>query len=113
MFNNIANIILQNNATTTGNGTEYDNSSNGADSITFEISGTSSSKTIIFEGASLSGTYYPIQCVNLSTLAIDTQTTGNSEIWQVSLEGIDKFRTRISAINGGNVTIIGKVVGKK
>jgi len=80
--------------------------------INLEITGTAVASTLIFEGKSHdAGAWYPISCVNLSTLAIASQTAGKDELWQVDLTGLIQFRTRISAINGGNLSVDGKVVG--
>ena len=99
-FQDVATVVLE--------GNEYKNDC--ADSITFEISGTSVSRTIVFEGLSLSGAWYPIQCANLSTITFASQTNGSGELWQVDISGLLRFRTRISAVSGGNITIKGKVV---
>lgn len=100
--------ILQDNATEIGIGTEYKNTI--GDIITFEVTGTSTTSTIVFEGKGSSGAYYPIACINLSTLDSDTQTTGINEIWQSSLTGLIGFRTRITSISDGYISIQGRVV---
>lgn len=102
-------IIFHDSSTSESNGNIY-TINNNANSITFEITGTSASRTLLFEGESISGTYYPINCVNLVTLAVATQTTGNNELWQVDLTGLIGFRIRISSVSGGYVTIKGRVV---
>lgn len=101
-------FTFQDVTTTVQSGNEYINDF--ADIVTFEITGTSTSRTIIFEGLLLSGAWYPIQCGNLSTLVCSNQTAGNNELWQVEIGGFLRFRTRVSAISGGNVTIKGKVM---
>jgi hypothetical protein len=101
-------FTFQDATTTAQSGNEYKNDS--ADVVTFEITGTSTSRTIIFEGLLLSGDWYPIQCANLSTLVCSNQTTGNNELWQVEIGGFLRFRIRVSIISGGNVTIKGKVM---
>lgn len=79
--------------------------------INFEISGTATSSTCIFEGKSIDdGAFYPIQCVNLSTLTLANQTTSKGELWQFDCTGFIAFRVRISAISGGNLTIKGRGV---
>jgi hypothetical protein len=108
-MNILKDIIFHENETNISNGNEFVIINN-ANSITFEITGSSSSRTIEFEGKSLSGEYYSINCINLTSLSLTTQTTGNNELWQVDLTGLVSFRTRISAISGGNVTIKGRVV---
>ncbi len=102
--------IFQDAVTTTGNGNNY--VVKGAGSIiTFQITGTSTSRTIIFEGSVDGVNYVPMVCANLTTLDLETQTTGKDELWQVDISGIHLFRTRISAISGGNITVVGRVVG--
>lgn len=93
----------------TGNGTPYKTTADGS-TITFSIKGDSSSRTLVFE-ASVNGTeYYAIKCANLTTLSLATQTTGNDELWQVDITGLHSFRVRVSAISGGDVTVLGRVV---
>jgi hypothetical protein len=62
MLNYLTAITFLNNATTINNGLEYKNSYGGqnAENITFEITGTSTARTLIFEGTSVGGSYYPI-----------------------------------------------------
>lgn len=96
-------------ATEASDGTAYTVTSDGS-AITFSVQGDSSSRTLVFE-ASINGTdFFAVKCANLTTLALATQTTGNNELWQVDLTGFYKFRVRINAIDGGNVTVFGRVV---
>jgi hypothetical protein len=99
-------VTLQDDARAAGNGTAF--SVGGYSVLTFEISGTSTSRTIIFEGAGASGIFQAIQAVKLSDFSLATQTTGNSELWQVDVEGLHQFRARVSAVAGGGVTIKGR-----
>jgi len=101
-------VTLQDAATTAGNGTPF--TVGAYKTLTIEINGTSTSRTVVFEGASTSGTYYPIQGVKLSDLSMATQTTGNGEVWTFEVTGLNTFRARISAVGGGSVTIKGKAV---
>jgi hypothetical protein len=101
--------IFQDAVTETGNGSAY--VVKGAGSIiTLQITGTSTSRTIIFEGSVDGVNYVLLTCINLSTLDYNTQTTGKDELWQVDISGIHLFRTRVSAIGGGNITVVGRVV---
>jgi hypothetical protein len=105
------NWVFHNASTTTGNGDElkirWD-----YQTVNIEITGTATSSTVVFEGKSLdNGAWYPISCVNLTTLDLATQTTGKNECWQVDLTGLISFRCRIHAINGGNLSIAGRTVG--
>ena len=102
--------ILQNSVLVTGNG--ISTYMGGADTFKItEISGTSTSRTIVFEVSNAeNGTYTLVQGVNLADLSMASQTSNNGEIWQIDgLAGL-WFRTRISAVAGGNVTVKGKVI---
>lgn len=105
----IKKFYLQNAATSTGNGTPFNVTNQ--DEIIFVTSGTSTSRTLVFEISDDDGaTYVPLSCVNLSTLAIASTTTGNGEVWSANVRGINYFRVRISAVAGGNLTVKGKVL---
>jgi hypothetical protein len=104
----ISDVELQDAASIIGNGNQFEVGS--FKTITIEISGTSTSRTVIFEGSSVSGTYYAIQGVRLSDLTTANQTTGTGELWQFDVTALSNFRARISSITGGNVTIKGKAV---
>lgn len=101
-------VTLQNIATDIGDGTPFP--VRAYKTITLEVSGTSTSRTILFEGASSTGDYYPVMGVKMSDLSMATQTTGNAEVWQFDITGLEFFRARISSIGGGNCTIRGKAV---
>lgn len=101
---------LQNSASAVGNGTAI--YMGGADTFKItEISGTSTSRTIIFEVSNTeNGTYSAIQGVRFSDFTMSSQTVNKSEVWQIDgLAGL-WFRARVSAVAGGNVTVKGKVV---
>ena len=103
-------FYLQNAATSTGNGTAF-NTINKHTEIIFDISGTSTSRTCVFEYSDDDGaTYLPLACVNISTLAIASTSTGTGETWSANVTGLNYFRVRISAVSGGNVTVKGKVL---
>jgi hypothetical protein len=100
---------FQDGVTTTGNGNVYTVKGKGT-VMTFQITGTSTSRTLVFE-ASVDGTnFVAVKCANLSILSLETQTTGSDEIWQYDLSGIHSFRVRIGAVAGGNITVIGRAV---
>ncbi|MFK7678825.1 hypothetical protein ACI3ER_12345 [Bacillus sp. Wb] len=101
-------VTLQNAATAVGNGAEFDVES--YKTLTLEVSGTATSHTLVFEGASASGTWYPVQGVRLSDFAMGTQTTTKGEVWTFEVPGLVKFRTRLSAVAGGNVSVKGNAV---
>lgn len=104
-------IILQGATTTPKNGEVIYMDKADTFKVT-EISGTSTSRTLIFEvSGTENGTYSAIQGVRLSDISLATQTTEIGGIWQ--FEGLAGlwFRVRVSAIAGGNVTVKGKAVG--
>lgn len=101
-------IVFQNAVTSTGNGTTF--TVGAYKTLTLEIAGTSTDRTIIFEGASVSGVYYPIMGVKLADLSMATQTTGSGEVWTFEITGLVSFRARLASIAGGNVTVKGKAV---
>jgi hypothetical protein len=101
-------VTLQNAVTSNGVGTPF--SVAAYKTLTIEITGTSTSRTIAFEGSSVSGAYYPIQGVRLSDLSFGTSTTGNSEVWQFDITGLTNFRANLTAVTGGNVSVKGKAV---
>jgi hypothetical protein len=106
----IINFVFHNQSTETGNGSELSINS-GMTTLNFEISGTATSSTCIFEGKSVDdGVFYPIQCVKLSDLTLASQTTGKGELWQCDLTALIKFRVRISVIAGGNISVKGRAV---
>ena len=105
-----AETILQDAVSAVGYGVAID--MGGADTFKItEISGTATSRTIVFEiSNSENGTYSLVQGVRLSDLSMASQATSNNEVWQIDgLAGL-WFRARVSAVAGGNVTVKGKVV---
>jgi hypothetical protein len=80
--------------------------------LTFEITGTSTGRTIVFEMAGPSGVFVSQQCMRVSDNAFAAQTTGGNdttpESWMVMVPAGWSFRARISAISDGNISISGK-----
>jgi hypothetical protein len=110
---NIDDVILQNQASAPGNGTEY-TPEKGNKILTIEIVGTSNSRTIEFEMCGPSGVYRAQQCLRLTDNALAASTTNGSdadpESWQVLVPVGWAFRTRVAAVAGGDVSIQGKGV---
>lgn len=107
-------VTLQNAATAAGNGTPFA-PEDGNYTLTFEITGTSTSRTVLFELAGPSGQYIPVTAFSVTDpTKFGPQTTGGSntapESWQVEVPAGYSFRARIGSVTGGNVTVKGKAV---
>lgn len=98
---------LQNGVSAPANGKQLDIAANGIVGVHVIGDSSNSARTIIFE-ASLSGAdtdWVPVLGTNKTTDAMATQTTGKNELWTFELKGIKFFRTRISAMTGGTLTV--------
>lgn len=94
--------VLQNAATTNGNGTA--SSTSDFTSAVIQVSGTFAA-TINFE-ASLDGTSYSaLQCSSLADRTSLVTTTTVSGMWRCNIISIAKFRARISGYGSGSVTV--------
>lgn len=97
---------LQDSATTVQNG-RFANINN-SDEATVSISGTSTSFTVKFQ-ASLDGvTFFDVEGdkINNSTAPSATSTSTLNEAWQFDTASLIYFRTPITAIGNGNITVI-------
>lgn len=101
-------VVFHDDATAVGSGATF--TVGNYKTLTLEISGTSTSRTILFEGASISGTYYPIKGIRMSDYAMGTETSDSGEMWQFDITGLVNFRVRVSAVVGGSVSAKGRVV---
>lgn len=106
------NVVFQDKITAPANGIEYEmDNLQDETSITVTISGTATARTVIFEAKGLVGNYLPVCAFNESTMTMATQTTGvNDEMWTIDLTGKSRFRCRVSAVSGGNLSVAGKVI---
>lgn len=105
----IDNITFHNQRTSANTGTEFSVSK--ATLIELEIFGTATSHSITLEGRILNN-WYPVGAVNIgdfSTTANGVITTKGS-LWQVDLTGLTGFRVNLTAISGGNITVLGRAV---
>lgn len=107
-------VPLQNKATTPGFGVSY-TPSDGRNTLYFEITGTSTSRTITFEIVGPNGEYVSTTAYSTTDPSISNQyTTGGSddtpEHWVVQIPVGCSFRANVTAVTGGNVTILGKAV---
>lgn len=114
VYRPIVDFAFQTVAVAPGNGAEY-TASNGAATVTAEITGTSTSRTVVFEIAGPSGVFVETTAFNVSDPAkLGAQTTEGSTAapssWQIEVPAGYKVRARVSAVAGGNVNINAKVV---
>lgn len=112
---NALDVSLQEAAAAAGSGKPFA-PVDGNYTLTFEITGTSTSRTVMFELAGPSGQYMPVTSFSVTDpTKFGQQTSSGSdtapESWQVVVPAGYSFRARIGAVTGGNVTIKGKAVG--
>lgn len=105
---NVKDIIFHDAATVAGSGTIFD--VGGYKTLTVEIYGTSTSRTVEFVARGPSGTDVALSGVNVSTNAVATSTTGTGEIWQFDITGLISVFMNLSAVAGGNVSVKGRAV---
>jgi hypothetical protein len=111
----VEDVVLQNAAVATGNGTAY-TATNGNMVLSFEVVGTSTSRNVEFEMTKSGGSVWQaVTCFNVLDPSVTAaSTTGGSntspESWQVDVPCGWSFRARISAVAGGTVTVAGKAV---
>ncbi|ADU30371.1 hypothetical protein [Evansella cellulosilytica] len=105
---NIENVTFHNAATTPAKGNEFD--VGGFKTLTISIRGTSTSRTLQFKTVEYDGFERTIAGLRMSDFKIDTQTTGNSEIWQFDVTGLNKVIVDLTAVSGGSVFVKGRVV---
>lgn len=109
-------VTLQSGAVATGNGTPRTPTS--PETLTFEISGTSTSRTVYFELAGPKGVYvaHPAIKVGDTTYTSVTSTTSGDDTtpasYEVDIPAGYSFRARISAVAGGDIDISGWAVGQ-
>lgn len=111
----VEDVILHNAATSLGNGTAYTPAKSENVTLTFEITGTNTARTLLFECAGLSGVFKPCTCFNVADpTKFGTSTTeGNDaspDSWQVDIPFGWSFRVRSTSFTGGNLTVKGKAV---
>lgn len=81
-----------------------------ADSLTVQTFGTSTSRTVVFEGTVDGTNWATMAGVNLSTdFSVATGTTASGEVWNFSIGQFAKVRMRVSAVAGGNFSIFGRI----
>jgi hypothetical protein len=102
--------IFQDDVTTPGNGNVFRTGRN--DLVTVFITGTSSSRTVVFEGCDGEDTpnWYSLSAIKLPDRTIAESTTGTDEVWEIPLANFVAVRCRVSAVAGGTVRVTGRVV---
>jgi hypothetical protein len=101
-------VIFHDVATIAADGTEQ--TVGGYKTLTIEIYGTSTSRSISFFGKGASGTVRAITGVNLSDISTGTGTSGTGEIWTFDVTGLTSVLIDLTAVAGGNVSIKGTLV---
>lgn len=78
--------------------------------LTVEIYGTSTTRTVNFKCTLASGNPLDLRGVKLSDFSTANSTTGNAEAWQFDITGLETVFFGIAAVEGGNVSIKGRAV---
>jgi len=105
---NSTTVTFHDAATAAADGTIF--AIDGQSTLTIEIYGTSTSRTIAFIGRGPSGTDRAIMGVRLSDLATAVSTTGTGELWQFDVTGLIAVFMDLQAVAGGNVSVKGRMV---
>lgn len=80
-------------------------------SLTIEIKGTATARTVKFYGICDSGDKIPLIGINMSTLDASVSSVGTTtEAWSISTAGYKSIVVRIDEISGGNLTVKGRLV---
>jgi hypothetical protein len=74
-------------------------------SLAIYITGTSSSRTLKFQGAIIQDKFVDIEGANMSTMDMAATTTGTEQIWQFDVTDLKYFRVKVDAVAGGDVSI--------
>ena len=82
----------------------------GYKTMTVEIYGSSTSRTVEFMGRGPAGANRAIMGINLSNFATAVSTIGTGEIWQFDITGLTSAIMNLQAVAGGNVSVKGKAV---
>ncbi len=108
MMNDVMDVTFHDASTVAANGQPFEVKY--FKSLTVEIFGTSTGRTVTFYGKGASGTLRALKGINLSTLATGTSTTGTGEIWQFDITGLHKVIMDLTAITDNNVSVKGRAV---
>jgi hypothetical protein len=92
-------------ATVAADGTDMDVA--GLATVSVQISGTSTSRTVLFKSSVDNTNFLDIMGMDIATLSPSVSTTDTGKIFMFDVRGISKLRMDISAVAGGNITIKG------
>lgn len=107
----LGNITFHNQAITASTGLEYNVAYSSVSTIELEILGTATSHSITLEGK-IKDNWYPISGVKVIdySTTIDGVITTKDALWQVDVTGLIGFRVNLTAVSGGNITVLGRAV---
>lgn len=117
---NVKDIVLQNAATATGDGSVY-TVTTGKESITLVASGTATSFTVQFQVQASDGNWYLINGTNVGTGGASGQvgqvgtnaqassTTVFGQVYEIDLARWKSFKAAVTAVSGGNVSVNGRL----
>jgi len=82
----------------------------GEDTVTISVIGTATSFNLIFEGTIDGSTWFPVAMIDLATFAVSTSTSTKNKLYTTDISALKEFRTRLSAVSGGNITVQAKTI---
>ena len=101
-------VIFHDASTVVGTGNLFDVKS--FKSLTIEIYGTSTGRTVTFYGRSASGADRALKGFNLGDWSSAVSTTGTGELWQFDITGLNYVFMELTAITDNNVSVKGRAV---
>jgi hypothetical protein len=102
------NVVFHDAVTVAGNGASFEVGS--YKTLTVEIYGTSTTRTVTFYGKGPSGTLIALMGIKVSDLSTGVSTTGTGEVWQFDVTGLEEVIMDLTAVSGGNVSVKGRAV---
>lgn len=81
----------------------------GNKTLTVEIFGTATSASVSFKAVGMSGALRDLMGVKVSDLSSGT-SGGMNEIWQFDITGLETVVMDLTAVSGGDVSVIGRAV---
>ena len=105
------NVTFQNPGTTTiGDGTTI--TVGGNKTLKVSIYGNATSRTVNFYAINANNEKIPLLGYNITTGVVAVNTSGTtSETWIFDVTALNQICMSISAISGGNLTVVGTLVG--